>query len=246
MGIFPCRAMGSDPPVPRGLTLHRTLTPISAAKVLLIASYFMTVLVHQNESVDVAWSDPRRPLRPSIASRKQLQRIIVDLNINPAVPRTIPAHVFIQSNRNAPVLATGVTGLLTNAGIASITIRNRVVVDTVSLMSVVNDSCPQGFGQPECQQRFSRNLDAFAARQDLSPVSCCCSSACADGCSFATACDSAYDRSDHSSATDIFTGTFIGSNAFSGFRFKNTLLGVNAIALPVDHNRIEIQCYFLI
>src|SRR4030095_6399378 len=53
-------AMGAAPMAPYNAN---TLTPISTAKVLHITCDFVAVLVHQNESIDVTWLDPRCFLR---------------------------------------------------------------------------------------------------------------------------------------------------------------------------------------
>src|SRR5262249_30493092 len=46
---------------------RKNSAPVSAAKGLQSPVDFVAVLVHQNESVDVSWSDPRRLLSAGLA-----------------------------------------------------------------------------------------------------------------------------------------------------------------------------------
>src|SRR6476660_1178467 len=95
--------------------------------------------------------------------------------------------------------------------------------------------------QTKRHQRLGWNIHPFAPRQNLSTGSRCPAKASPNRRTFSAACNGADDRTDYCATAKEFTSPLIGSETVRLLRVDDTVLSLNAISLPVDRNRLQIQ-----
>src|SRR4030095_3223708 len=92
-------------------------------EVALVSCDFVPVRVLQNEKVQMTRHHPRRQLSSGRSPSKELSRIVVHLNMNLSVCRSLPADVVVRSDPDASVpLLSAAGGFVVAAAISCLVV----------------------------------------------------------------------------------------------------------------------------